>query len=142
MCRPSVKKVGRCVLQLLIGNGFVTFDPGDIDLWPSDPKINRVPLLSRMDVWTMFEDGMSRCSLVIYRKRKGYRRTEGQTGWHVQSNMHSLHRLIMVDIYRKLWLKVIISYNKVMDRKRSIYTTRHLTYKCDLDLWGTGLNAT
>jgi len=27
-----------------------------------DPKINRVPLLPRMDVWTKFEDGRSRHS--------------------------------------------------------------------------------
>ena len=25
--------------------GFGTFDPGDLDLWPSDPMINWVPLL-------------------------------------------------------------------------------------------------
>ena len=39
-------------------NGFGRFDPGDL----SDPKINRVPLLSRMDVWTKFEEGRSRHS--------------------------------------------------------------------------------
>ena len=40
--------------MLLIGNGFGTFDPGDFDLRPSDSKINRVPLLPKMDVWTKF----------------------------------------------------------------------------------------
>ena len=37
-------------------NNFDRFDLGDLDLWPSDPKINMVPLLPRMDVWTKFED--------------------------------------------------------------------------------------
>ena len=36
---------------------------------------NRVPLLSRADVWTNFEEGRSRRSQVIDQKRKGYRRT-------------------------------------------------------------------
>ena len=29
-------KVGLDILKLLIGNSFVTFDPGDLDLLPSD----------------------------------------------------------------------------------------------------------
>ena len=37
--------------------------PGD--LWPSDPKNNRVSLLSKMDVWTKFEEGRARHSQVI-----------------------------------------------------------------------------
>jgi len=32
ICGPSLKKVGQDVLQLLIGNNFGTFDPGDLDL--------------------------------------------------------------------------------------------------------------
>ena len=44
-----------------------------------DPKINRIPLLSRMEVWTKFEEGRSRCSRVIDRKQKGYRRTDRPT---------------------------------------------------------------
>ena len=35
---------------------FSTFDPSDLDLWPSDPKTNRVPLLPRMNVRTKFEE--------------------------------------------------------------------------------------
>ena len=50
-------------------NGFGRYDPGDLDR-------NRVPLLPRMYVWTKFEEGRSRLSQVIARKRKGYRRTE------------------------------------------------------------------
>ena len=41
-----------------------------------DPKINRVPLLPRTDVWTKFEEGRSRRSRVIDWKRNGYRRTD------------------------------------------------------------------
>ena len=50
-------------------NGFGTFDSGD-------PKINRVPLLPRTDVWTKFEECRSRRSWVIDQKWKGYRRTD------------------------------------------------------------------
>ena len=50
-----------------------------------DPKINRVHLLSRMDVWTKFEEDRSRCSRVTDQKRKGYK----QTDRHVQSNLPS-----------------------------------------------------
>ena len=48
---------------------FGTFDLGDLDLWPYDPKINRVPLLPRMDVWIKFEKGRSRRSQVIDQKQ-------------------------------------------------------------------------
>ena len=51
--------------------GFGRFDPGDLDIWPSDPKINRVPLLAWMDVWTKFEEGRSRHSRVNEWKRYG-----------------------------------------------------------------------
>ena len=47
--KPSLRKVGQGVLQVLIVNGFGRFEPGD--LWPSDH------LLPRMDVWTKFEEG-------------------------------------------------------------------------------------
>ena len=57
MCGPILRKVGKGILELLIWNGFGTFDPDDLDLWPSDPKINRVPLLSRTDVWFKFKEG-------------------------------------------------------------------------------------
>ena len=43
--------------------------PGDLDLSPSDPKIDRVPLLPRTDVWTMFEEGRSWSSREIDRKQ-------------------------------------------------------------------------
>jgi len=65
-----------------------TFDPGDLDLYPSDPRIYIVPLLPRMDMWTKFEEGRSRHSRVIDRKQKGYKPTDRPI--HVQSNMPSL----------------------------------------------------
>jgi len=32
MCGQSLRKVGQGVLELLIGDDFITFDPGDLDL--------------------------------------------------------------------------------------------------------------
>ena len=63
-------------LKLLIGNGFGTFDPSNFDLWPSEPKIHRVPLLPRTSMWTQSEKGRSRRSRVIDRKWKGDRPTD------------------------------------------------------------------
>ena len=79
MFGPSLRMIGQCIPELLIGNIVDTFDPGDLDLWHSDPKINRVLLLPRASVWTKFEEGRSRHSRVIDRKRKGYRWTNRQT---------------------------------------------------------------
>jgi len=57
---PSLRKVGQGVLQLLIGNGFGTFDP---------------PVTLTFD-GCVFEEGRSRRSQVIGQKRKDYRQTE------------------------------------------------------------------
>ena len=66
---PSLRRAGQGILELLNGNGFGTFEPGDLDLWPSDSSIDRDSLLPKMDVWTKFEEGRSRRSRVIDRKR-------------------------------------------------------------------------
>ena len=69
MCGPCLRKVGpvidrKCFWQIW---------SRDLDLWPSDPKINRVHLLPR----TKFEEGRSRRSRIIDKvKRKGYRPTD------------------------------------------------------------------
>jgi len=87
MCGLSLRKVGQGILELQIETvlAHLTFDP----------EINRVHMLPRMDVLTKFEEGRSRRSRVIDRKRKGYRWTDRLTWWtdrHVQSNMPSLLR--------------------------------------------------
>ena len=46
----------------------LTFDP-------VTPQINWVPLLPRMDMWTRYEEGWSRCSQIIDWKGKGYKQT-------------------------------------------------------------------
>ena len=94
-----MRKLGQGVLELLIGNSFGTFDPGDLDLYPSDPQIIRVPLLPRSDVWTKFEEGRSGVLELLVRNEKVTdgqtdrptdRQTDGPTERHVQSNMPSL----------------------------------------------------
>ena len=99
MCGPCLRKLGQGVLELLIGNSFGTFDPGDLDLYPSDPQIIRVPLLPRSDVWTKFEEGRSGVLELLVRNEKVTdgqtdrptdRQTDGPTERHVQSNMPSL----------------------------------------------------
>ena len=87
-----MKKVGQGILELLIEKGFGTFDPGDLDLRPSNPKINWFHLLPRMDSLIKFEEGMSRRSQVIDWKRKGTggRTYNRPTDRYVQSSMPSL----------------------------------------------------
>ena len=51
--------LGKCYLNkwyylLFIRQCFGTYDRSDLDRWPSDPKINTVPLLPRIAVWTKF----------------------------------------------------------------------------------------
>jgi len=58
--------LGNCYLNTL--KLFDTFDPSDLDLWPSDPKIDRVSLLHRTDVWTTYKEGRSRYFWVIDHK--------------------------------------------------------------------------
>ena len=77
---------GNCYLNR---NALGIFDPGDLYLLPSDPKIIKVPRLSRTDVWTKFEGGRPRHSRVIDQKQKCYRRADGQTD--LPSNMCKLH---------------------------------------------------
>ena len=74
-CGPSLRNIGQCILELLNRKCFGTFNPGDLDLWPSDSSINRVLLLPRTDLCTKSEEGRSRCSRDIDRKRV----TDGQT---------------------------------------------------------------
>ena len=38
---PSLVNLGRTVLEILSGNGFYIGGRRDLDLWPSDPKINK-----------------------------------------------------------------------------------------------------
>ena len=79
MCEPSLRKVVKGVLKLLIGNGLVHLTRLTLTF---DPQINRILLLPRMDVWTEFEEGRSRRSRVTDKDRPADR--------HVQSNMPSL----------------------------------------------------
>ena len=66
ICPLLRQSITRDVLEFWIRNCFGTFDLGELDLWPSDPNINKVPLLHyiRMDMWTNFEEGRSRHSPV------------------------------------------------------------------------------
>jgi len=57
-----MKKLFWEIATQTIGNSFDTFEC-------RDPKINSVPWQPRIDVWTKFEEGRSRCSLAIDKKQ-------------------------------------------------------------------------
>jgi len=79
----SLKALGLRVLELLSGNGFHSLGHCDLDLWPTDPKINRGLLINKGYNPMKFEGSGSKITRVIERKRSV---TDGQTdrqpdGW-------------------------------------------------------------
>jgi len=82
--RWNLKALGQRVLELLRGNGFHSSGHCDLDLWPTDPKINRGLLLKKGYHPIKFEGSGSKGTQVIERKRsvtdrQTARRTDGQT---------------------------------------------------------------
>ena len=65
----SLNALGQWVLELSRGNGFHSLDPCDLDLWPTDPNINRVFLLNKGYHPMKFEGSGSKGTRVIERKR-------------------------------------------------------------------------
>jgi len=72
----SLKALAQMVLQLLSGNGFHSSGHCDLDLWPTEPKINRGLLLNKGYHPMKFEGSGSKGTRVIERKRSV---TDGQT---------------------------------------------------------------
>ena len=68
---PSLRSLGPSVLKLLIGNRFSAKGHTDLDLWPTDLKINRVHLLVMTNQPTKFEVPGPKRSQVIDRKPFG-----------------------------------------------------------------------
>ena len=65
---PSMRSLGQSVLKLLIGNRFSCKGHTDLDLWPTDLKINRFHLLVMTNTPTKYEVPGSKRSQVIDRK--------------------------------------------------------------------------
>jgi len=68
----SLKALAQRVLKLLSGNGFHSLGHCDLDLWPTDPKLNKGLLLNKGYI----EGSGSKGTRVIERKRSV---TDGQT---------------------------------------------------------------
>jgi len=65
----SLKALAQRVLKLLGGNGFHSLGHCDLDLWPTDPKIDRVYLCNKGYQPMKFEGSGSKGTRVIERKR-------------------------------------------------------------------------
>ena len=65
----KLKALGQRVLALLSGNSFYSSGHRDLDLWSTDPKINRVLLLNKGYHPIEFEGSGSKSTWVIERKR-------------------------------------------------------------------------
>ena len=65
----SLKALGQWVLKLLSGNGFHSSGPCDLELWPTNPKINRVLPLNKVYQPMKIEGSGSKGTQVIERKR-------------------------------------------------------------------------
>jgi len=85
----SLKALGKRVLALLSGNSFYFSGHCDLDLWPTDPKINRIILLNKGYHPMKFEGSGSKGTRVIERKRSvtEYRRINWQ-GSYVTYRAH------------------------------------------------------
>jgi hypothetical protein len=68
-----MKIVGQKNLKLLGGQAFSSQGPCDLDLWPSDLKINRGHLQIMTNLHAKYEDCVSKESYVIWRTRKNRR---------------------------------------------------------------------
>ena len=75
----SLKALGQRVLELLSGNGFHSSGPCDLDLWPTDPKINRVLLLTKGYHPMKFEGSGSKGTTARVRTTIVNGRTDGRT---------------------------------------------------------------
>jgi len=65
----SLKALGQRVLELLSGNGFHSSGQCDLNLWPTDPNINRGLLLNKGYYPMKFEGSVSKGTRVIEQKR-------------------------------------------------------------------------
>ena len=77
----SLKALAQRVLKLLSGNGFHSSSHCDLDLWPTDPKINRGLLPNKGYHPMKFEGSGSKGTRVFERKEvwQTDRRTDSQT---------------------------------------------------------------
>ena len=75
-CNFHFLALAQRVLELLSGNGFHSLGHCDLDLRPTDPKINKGLLLNKGYHPMKFEGSGSKCTRVIERKRSV---TDGQT---------------------------------------------------------------
>jgi len=128
----SLKALGQRVLELLSGNGFHSSGHYDLDLWPTDPKINRGLLLNKGYHPMKFEGSGLKGTQVIERKRsvtdgQTARRTDGQTDrakticlpqrggrhnkWNKdiifkrQNKGHTKHNL---QLWKSIWIQITI----------------------------------
>ena len=82
--------LGQSILKFSSGNRSISPDPCDLDLWHTDPKINRGHL-QVMTYIPVIHDPWPRCSQVIIWKPFGIR-TDGSTDRHQQNNIPPLLR--------------------------------------------------
>ena len=84
MCGPSPRRVGQGILELLNGNSFETFDPGDLDFDPVTPKS------IRFLCWLVCGPSLRKVHQGVLQLLIGNKKvTDGQTDRHMQSNMPS-----------------------------------------------------
>ena len=65
----SLNDLGQAVLELLTRYGFHSSGPCDLDLWPTDPKINRSPVLNKDIHHMKFAGSGCNRTPIIERKR-------------------------------------------------------------------------
>jgi len=94
----SLKALGQRVLALLSGNSFYSSGHRDLDLWSTDPKINRVLLLNKGYDPMKFEGFGSKGTRVIEQKRSV---TDRRTNWHGNYVTYRAHVTLTFDLLTK-----------------------------------------
>ena len=79
----SLKALGQRVLELLSKNGFHSSGQCDLDLWPTNPKINRGLLLNKGYHPMKFEGSGSKGTRVIERKQFYIKLYKENFKWHL-----------------------------------------------------------
>jgi len=127
----GLKALAKRVLKLLSGNGFHSSSHCDLDLWPTDPKIDRGLLLNKGYHPMMFEGSGSKGTWVIERKwisLFGSLWPWPLTYWPQNHRVFNWIRAIT------LWsLKALAQRTLELLSGNGFHSSGH----CDLDLWPT-----
>ena len=141
----SLKALGQRVLALLSGNSFYTSGHRDLDLWSTDPKINRVLLLNKGYHPMKVEGFGPKGTRVIERKRSVT--DSRRINWQGNYVAYRAHVTLTFDLltpksngfFNSIRAITLWSLKALAQRVLELLSGKgfHSLGHCDLDLWPT-----